>query len=95
MIKRVWDILSRRQDALVKDTFEGNFGAAIDAWHACTTSCRPNAPTKETTTDSAGGGGSSSSSSSREALSDAALRGWIGINLLGDPMGTFVEVREN
>jgi len=82
----VWKILSQRQDVLVKDSLTGSIDAVMDAWAACSSSCsNVNAPTNRR---------SSRNSSSREALSDAALRGWVEVNLLGDPLGTLVKVKK-
>ena len=77
-IESVWDILIKRQNVLVKESFESNIDAAVDAWEICTSKMdQPIA----------------SQMSPRVGLSDAALRAWLGVNLLGDPLGTFVEVR--
>mmetsp|Transcript_28636 Transcript_28636/g.33283 ORF Transcript_28636/g.33283 Transcript_28636/m.33283 type:complete len:724 (+) Transcript_28636:24-2195(+) len=76
-IESIWDILSKRQNVLVKETFESNVDAAIDAWESCTD--RMDLPVGQ--------------SSSKVGLSDAALRAWLSVNLLGDPLGTFIEVK--
>jgi putative AlgH/UPF0301 family transcriptional regulator len=79
-IDLVWDILSKHQDVLVKETFERNIDAALGAWEICTN--KMDSPRI-------------SQSSSRVDLSDAVLRAWIGVDLLGDPLGTLVEVRND
>jgi putative AlgH/UPF0301 family transcriptional regulator len=88
-INTVWDILSQGQEVLEEKSLEYNIAAAVEAWTACvqhnkTSSSLPSAvdstmrPTSRLL---------------RDELSDAALRAWIGVNLLGDPLGTFVEVK--
>jgi len=79
-IESVWDILSKRQNVLVKGSFESNIDAAVDAWEICTSEM--DSPT-------------ASQTSPRVELSDAALRAWLGVNLLGDPLETLVEVRND
>ena len=75
VIESIWDILSKGQNVLVKETFESNIDAAIDAWESCTD--RLELPVSQRKVE----------------LSDAALRAWIGVNLLGDPLGTLIEVK--
>jgi len=79
VIGSMWNILNRRQDVLTKHSLDANINAMIDAWTAVTSDV--NAPM----------GGQSTS---REALADAALRGWVAVNLLGDPLETLVEVKK-
>ena len=66
------------QQVLVKETLEGNVEAAINAWESCNDSM----------------GLVSCIPSVNGALSDATLRAWVGVNLLGDPLGTFVEIKK-
>merc|ERR1712238_644590 len=79
IIESVWNILSRRQKVLTKDSLDSNIDAMISAWAVGTS--KVSAPITV-------------NSSSREALSDAALRGWVAVNLLGDPLETLVEVKK-
>ena len=78
-IESVWDILTESQCILVKETLDANIEGSISAWESCdgVTSSRSRTVMAE----------------DRSALCDAALRAWVGINLLGDPLGTLVEVR--
>jgi len=81
IIKSVWDILSRKQGILTEETLDSNIRAAIDAWEACSSSIN----IVERVVD----GGDSH----RDGLPEAILRAWVGVNLLGDRLGTFVEVK--
>lgn len=74
----VWDILSKEQQVLSKETFDKNIEAAIKAWETCSNTMDLSTQSKNT---------------SKEALHDAAIRAWLGVNLLGDELGTFVEIR--
>jgi len=82
LINSVWDILGRRQGGLTKETLDANVDAAADAWVASAGTVEGD---KAVLADSV--------SSGREELSDAALRAWLGVNLLGDPLGTLIEVK--
>lgn len=83
VLESVWGILSRRQRVLSTDSFESNIDAAVDAWAACTSN--PDSPDDII----------QNNDSSRLELSDAALRAWLGVNLLGNPLGTLVEVTKS
>lgn len=78
-IESVWDVLTESQSILVKETLDLNIEGSISAWESCdsVSSSRSRTVMAE----------------ERSALCDAALRAWVGINLLGDPLGTLVEVR--
>jgi len=82
VIESVWDVLSQHQNVLVKESFDSNIDAALGAWEMCTS--KIGSPSI-----------SQSTCSSRVDLSDAVLRAWLGVNLLGDPLGTFVEVKSD
>jgi len=78
ILESVWDILQQKQDVLVEETLDANIAAGIQAWEACSGEINEEMKTKEAT---------------GTRLSDAALRAWIGANLLGKPLDTLVEVK--
>ncbi len=80
-IEKVWDILGTYQNILEKETLEGNIKAAIDAWESCNAAVDCGRMINQL-----------ADLSKNTGLSDAALRAWIGVNLLMDPLGTLVEV---
>ena len=86
-IENVWDILSNYQTILEKESLAGNIDAAIAAWDSCNAAvdsrCTMTSQRRSITTNRNAG------------LSDAALRAWVGVNLLMDPLGTLVEVEDN
>ena len=82
-VELAWDILSKNQNVLTKESLDCNIGAAMNAWEACNTN--------KLDSSSADSG----ITSTREDLSDAVLRAWLGVNLLDDPLETFVEVKNN
>ena len=79
IVEDVWDILTKRQRVLTKESLDGNIKAVIHAWEMCT-QCAV---------------GDTDADESRTRLSDAALKAWLGVNLLEDPLGTLVEVRDD
>ena len=81
VIESVWDILQQKQDVLAKETLDANIVAEIEAWEACSSSSELTGEEKDSTCTDSG-------------LSDAALRAWVGVNLLGKPLDTFVEVKK-
>ena len=81
VIESVWDILQQKQDVLVKETLDANIAAGIEAWEACSSSSELKGEEKDSTCIDSG-------------LSDAALRAWVGVNLLGKPLDTLVEVKK-
>jgi len=85
VMELVWDILSEKQDVLVKETFDDNIKATMEAWSVC----MMDKVTSQAAVENDG------KLIAREGLSDAALRAWLGANLLGDPLGTYVEVRND
>eukprot|EP00592_Proboscia_alata_P018725 CAMPEP_0194414884 /NCGR_PEP_ID=MMETSP0176-20130528/13668_1 /TAXON_ID=216777 /ORGANISM="Proboscia alata, Strain PI-D3" /LENGTH=517 /DNA_ID=CAMNT_0039219245 /DNA_START=227 /DNA_END=1780 /DNA_ORIENTATION=+ len=90
----VWNILGR-QHVLTKDSLDDNIHASMDAWSATRgTDFGSILRRKDVTVPPTAAISSirSSSSMKREILSDAALRGWLGVNLLGDPLETLVSV---
>jgi len=90
----VWNILGR-QHVLTKDSLNDNIHASMDAWSATRgTDFGSILKRKDVTVPPTAAISSirSSSSMKREILSDAALRGWLGVNLLGDPLETLVSV---
>jgi len=82
LINSVWDILGRQQGSLTKEILDFNIDAAADAWVASTGKVEGD---KAVLADSV--------SSGREELSDVALQVWLGVNLLGNPLGTLIEVK--
>mmetsp|Transcript_34194 Transcript_34194/g.61403 ORF Transcript_34194/g.61403 Transcript_34194/m.61403 type:complete len:568 (-) Transcript_34194:437-2140(-) len=80
VIESVWNILSKHQNVLVKESLEGNINAAIDAWKTC--SNKINSPLSD-------------QNASRERLADAAMKAWLGVNLLEEPYSTLVELRDD
>ena len=74
-----WGILTKRQRVLTRDSLDSNIDAAISAWTEC---CA----------ETAVGSTVSRRDDARARLSDATLKAWVGANLLGDPLGTVVEV---
>ena len=74
-----WGILTKRQRVLTRDSLDSNIDAAISAWTEC---CA----------ETAIGSTVSRRDDARARLSDATLKAWVGANLLGDPLGTVVEV---
>ena len=81
-IESVWDILSKHQNVLVKESFESNVAATIDAWESCT----------HDEVDTKRSAAKERNHLERIGLSDAALRAWVGVNLLLDPLGTLIEL---
>jgi hypothetical protein len=79
----VWEILSK-QNILTKKSLDSNINATIEAWEICSGACR-----------SEGKASASEHTLSRIRLSDAALKAWLGVNILEDPLGTFVEVGDD
>jgi hypothetical protein len=79
----VWEILSK-QNILTKESLDSNINATIEAWEICSGACR-----------SEGKASASEHTLSRIRLSDAALKAWLGVNILEDPLGTFVEVGDD
>jgi len=79
-IETVWDILSKHQNVLVKESFESNVQAAIHAWESCNEVAATRTAVKQ------------GHHSKRIRLSDAAFRAWVGVNLLLDPLGTLIEL---
>lgn len=79
VMESLWNILSTRQRVLAQDSLEGNIEAAIDAWKLCSDDTLAPSPSDQ--------------DAARERLADAALKAWVGVNLLEDPLGTLVEVK--
>ena len=82
-MERVWDILGDHQNVLENETLEANIQATMDAWESCNAAVRHRYNTNHPTANRA---------HQNMDLSDAALRAWVGVNLLLDPLGTLVEV---
>lgn len=78
ILLRVWDILTKKQDILTKDTLDINIKSAVQAWDAC--------PHKQI---------EASENSSKTKLADAALKAWVAINLLEEPVDTEVVIAAN
>ena len=78
--------MGQRQEILSKDTLDYNVDAVGDAWAACSGAV-------EGGDDMDRGVATRLSCSGREDLADATLRAWLGVNLLGDPFGNLVEVK--
>ena len=78
ILESVWDILHQKQDVLVQETLDANIAARIEAWEACNGEADGEEESGEVTEEM--------------GLSDAALRAWIGVNLLGKPLDTLVEL---
>jgi len=91
----LWDILGQRQGILSNKTLDANADAVGDAWAACSRAvvAGGGAVDQSGATRLSSSSSISSSISRREDLVDAALRAWFGVNLLGDPCGTLVEVK--
>mmetsp|Transcript_1777 Transcript_1777/g.2940 ORF Transcript_1777/g.2940 Transcript_1777/m.2940 type:complete len:95 (+) Transcript_1777:3-287(+) len=81
VIESVWDILQQKQDVLVKETLDANIAAGFEAWEACSSSSSSGGEINKDEKEFGDFG-----------LSDAALRAWVGVNLLGKPLDTLVEV---
>lgn len=79
ILESVWDILNQKQDVLVQETLDANIAAGIEAWEACNGETEGDEELKQVTEET--------------GLSDAALRAWIGVNLLGKPLDTLVELK--
>ena len=79
VVESVWDILSKQQQLLVKDSLKSHVDATIAAWEACSHKSDQQALNHN-------------ASRARVHLGDAALKAWIGTNLLEDPLGIHVEV---
>lgn len=79
ILESVWDILHQNQDVLVQETLDANIAAGIEAWEACNGETEGNEEMNHVT--------------DKTGLSDAALRAWIGVNLLGKPLDTLVELK--
>ena len=77
MIEPVWEVRSKYQKNLVKESLDSNINAVIDDWDIC--SSKIESPVLE-------------QNASRVGLLDAAMKAWLGGNLLEDLLGTFVEV---
>jgi hypothetical protein len=86
VIHTVWDILSERQDILSKETLDANIDAMLDAWAACDREVVDTTPVLRQQQHA-------ETSAFRVGLSHAALRAWVGVNLLMDPLKTFVEIK--
>jgi len=82
LINLVWDILGWRQGDLAKETPDTNVNAAADTWVPSTGKVEGD---KAVLADSV--------SSGREELYNATLWSWIGVNLLGELLGTRIEVK--
>jgi putative AlgH/UPF0301 family transcriptional regulator len=74
-----WGILTNRQSVLTQDSLDNNIDSAISAWTQCCTGKDVNST-------------ASRRDNARTRLSDATLKAWLGSNLLGDPLGTAVEM---
>ena len=79
IVESVWDILYQKQDVLVQETLDANIAAGIEAWEACNGETEGGEELKQVT--------------EKTGLSDAALRAWIGVNLLGKRLDTLVELK--
>lgn len=75
LMSSVWDILTKKQDILTKDTLDTNIKSAIEAWDACSDNQAE-----------------STKNSSKTKLADAALKAWVAINLLEEPVDTEVVI---
>mmetsp|Transcript_20029 Transcript_20029/g.43409 ORF Transcript_20029/g.43409 Transcript_20029/m.43409 type:complete len:122 (+) Transcript_20029:1844-2209(+) len=81
VINDVWDILSKHQNVLTKESLNSNIVGVIDAWKVCSSYVNVNLPVL------------SLNDAIRVSLSDATLKAWLGVNLLEDPLGTRVELK--
>ena len=83
MIENVWDILTKHQNVLTKESLENNIKIATKAWKLLSSSEAKkmhNLKDKDV---------------SRERLSDATLKAWVARTLLEDPLNTLVEMSDD